>query len=143
MEKVHQFFDLIRLKYVAKRRHTGPSPTDLVLDLRILAPLANRAQVGPEIATATILTMAMLAPLLVKQHRPSLLGSLRPGMNRPHRNPRRKNSQRSSNGNETAQRESYRRLNSTAPYPRNIHQSSLHSKATASALALPQRHPMP
>ncbi len=86
MEKVHQILDFVRLKHIAKRRHTSPSVADLMLDLRFLPTLADRSQIRSkirfEIASSSIRPMAMLAPFLVKQRRSSLFAPFGARMNR-------------------------------------------------------------
>jgi hypothetical protein len=81
MKKLDQIFYFIRLKNLAKCRHSTATVMDLMLYLRFTLALSHSAQIGSKLPALTIHSVAMLTPLLMKEHRSRLLTPARVSLN--------------------------------------------------------------
>jgi hypothetical protein len=119
VQKVHQIFDLVRLKNISESRHSRTTIVDLVFDLLLLQTFSNSAQIRPKISTTAIDTVAVLTPLLVKERCTGLFTVARRGMdNLKRRFPRNTEKTRDKNTQAKSNQNSHRQF--VMPFQRGM-----------------------
>jgi hypothetical protein len=73
VKEVNEIFDLIGLENISEGGHRRATLVNLMLDFLLAEAFADGAQIRPEFSASAVRTMAMLAPLFVKERGSSLL----------------------------------------------------------------------
>jgi hypothetical protein len=81
VEKVHEVFDLVRLKNISEGGHGRATIVNLMLDLLLLQAFSDGAEVWSQVPSTAIYAVTMLASLFVEECRPGVLTFAGVGVN--------------------------------------------------------------